>query len=206
MIFTFTQRRIHNAAQCLPTRAAIAAKEAGLDGICLTEHDKIWKPEDAQALSDKHGIAVFRGIEITTKAGDIVVFGMEEEPKEMWTPELLKEKVDNAGGLAISAHPFRGFLLFGFGALQMDLGQAVKDPTFACVHALEVCNSMVTDDENNMARKVAEELGLLKVGGSDAHKPEAMGTCVMVLDDTVRNESELVQAILSDRFTLERAK
>ena len=189
-----------------PDEAAIAAKEAGLDGFCLTEHDRIWKIEDAKALSDKHGIAVFRGIEITTKAGDIVVFGLEEEPTEMWSPELLKEKVDKVGGLAISAHPYRGFLVFGFGSMHMDLEQAKANPTIPHVHALEVCNSMVTDEENETAKKVADELGLLKVGGSDAHKPEAMGTCVMVFEDQLQDERQLIEAVKSGRYSLERAK
>ena len=69
-----------------PDEVMIAAKEAGLDGICITEHNRQWKPEDARALSEKHGLAVFRGIEITTTGGDILVFGMEDEPQEMLSP------------------------------------------------------------------------------------------------------------------------
>ena len=74
-----------------PDQMMEAAKEAGLDGICITEHNKIWTAEEAAALSEKHGLLVLRGIEITTTGGDILVFGMEEEPIELWTPARLKE-------------------------------------------------------------------------------------------------------------------
>jgi predicted metal-dependent phosphoesterase TrpH len=189
-----------------PDDAARAAVEAGLDGICITEHNRLWSSEDTCALSDKHGLQIFRGMEITTTGGDILVFGFEEEPKEMWTAAQLKEKVDRAGGVAIAAHPFRGFLLFGFGTLQMDLTQAVGNPTFSQVHGLEVCNSLVTDEENEMARRVADEMGLLKVGGSDAHNERSVGTCITDFQDEIRHEKDLIAAILSGRHTTRRTK
>lgn len=190
-----------------PEELMYAAKGAGLDGVCVTEHNRIWKAEDARALSQKHGLAVFRGVEVTTIGGDILVFGVDEDFHEgIWTAAKLKKKVDAAGGIAIAAHPFRGFLVFGFGELQLDLQEAIDNPTFHEVHGLEVCNSMVTDRENDFARQVAEELGLLMVGGSDAHKPEAVGTCVTHFPDVLADEKELVEALRNRRFTLERRK
>lgn len=185
----------------------IAAKESGLDGLCITEHNRVWSRQEAQSLSEKHGLAVFRGMEVTTTGGDILVFGLEEEPGDsLWTPAELKAKVDAVQGFAVAAHPFRGFLMFGFGQLQMNLDAAKDNPTFAHVHALEVCNSMVTPDENAMASRTAEALGLLQVGGSDAHRPKDVGTCVMCFHDRLHDERELVAALLSNRFVLERMK
>ena len=189
-----------------PDQMMNAAKAAGLDGICVTEHDRIWTPDEAKALSDKHGLAVFRGVEITTTGGDVLVFGLEEEPQEMWTPAVLMEKVDLAGGAAFAAHPFRGFLVFGFSALEMNLEDAMDNPLFKHVHGLEICNSMVTNEENDLARKVADEMGLLKVGGSDAHKPKAVGTCVNLFEDIIKDEHDLVEALLRGRFTVHRNK
>lgn len=187
-----------------PDEMMRAAKEAGLDGICLTEHNKIWPVEEARALRARHGLAVFRGMEITTTGGDILVFGFEEEPLEMWSPAVLKAKVDRVGGVAIAAHPFRGFLLFGFSALHMNLEDAMDNPTFSYVHGLETCNSMATDDENDLARRVAEGLGLLRAGGSDAHQTQAVGACLTCFEDRITDETELVAAILSGRLTVER--
>ncbi|MFH1112797.1 MAG: PHP domain-containing protein [Pseudomonadota bacterium] len=189
-----------------PDDLMTAAKKAGLDGVCITEHNKIWKAEDAKALSDKHGLAVFRGVEITTTGGDIVVFGLEEEPDGLLTPAELKRKVDAANAVAIAAHPFRGFLLFGFGSLSMDLDSAMENPTFAHVHGLEVCNGLVTEEENDFASKVAAAMGLLRVGGSDAHRTVGVGTCVTVFEDVIEDERQLVEAIFRGRYTVEKRK
>src|SRR4051794_40655824 len=40
------------------------AKKAGLDGICLTEHDYFWDFETALELGRKHNFVVIPGIEI----------------------------------------------------------------------------------------------------------------------------------------------
>jgi predicted metal-dependent phosphoesterase TrpH len=189
-----------------PDQMAAAAKAAGLDGICITEHNRMWDEQEARSLSRKHSLPIFRGMEVTTTGGDILVFGMNEEPAGMWRPAELKARVDAAGGVAIAAHPFRGFLVFGFGTLKMKLDDAIGNPTFSQVHGLEVCNSMATDEENDLAREVAEAMGLLRLGGSDAHRPEAVGTCVTSFEDWIEDEKGLVQAILSGRFTLERLK
>ncbi|MCA1962016.1 MAG: PHP domain-containing protein [Desulfomonile sp.] len=187
-----------------PDQLMTAAKTAGLDAVCITEHGRIWSRDEAGLLADRHGIPVFRGIEITTTGGDIVVFGLEQEPDRMWTPAELKARVDAVGGVAIAAHPFRGFLVFGFGALEMDIDSAKQNPTFAHVHGLEVCNGLVTEQENEFARQVAESLGMLKLAGSDAHRPEAVGSCVTVFNDTIETEDQLVAAILSGRHSVER--
>jgi predicted metal-dependent phosphoesterase TrpH len=189
-----------------PDELMIAAKKAGLDGVCITEHDRIWSRDGARRLADVYGIRVFRGVEITTTGGDIVVFGLEEEPDRMWTPAELKEKVNAAGGVAIAAHPFRGFLVFGFGALDMDIESAKQNPTFAHVHGLEVCNGLVTEQENEFARQVAESMGMLQLAGSDAHRSQAVGSCVTIFDDAIETEQQLVAAILSGRHRVERTR
>jgi predicted metal-dependent phosphoesterase TrpH len=190
-----------------PDELMLAAIAEDLDGVCITEHNRIWSREEAEELSQRYGLAVFRGMEVTTTGGDILVFGMEEEPLGgLWSPAVLKQKVDAAGGIAIAAHPFRGFLLFGFGTMQTDLKQSLDNPTFSHVHGLEVCNGMVTENESTLARQAAEALGLIKVGGSDAHKAASVGTCVTCFEDTLRDEEDLIRAILSGRFVVERMK
>lgn len=188
-----------------PDQLMAAAADAGLDAVCITEHNRMWTFPDAEELSRRYGMPVFRGMEVTTTGGDILVFGIEEEPgDELWTPAQLKSKVDSAGGAAFAAHPFRGFLLFGMGDLFTDDAQALANPTFDHVHGLEVCNGLVTSAENEMAMKAARSLGLIQVGGSDAHKPESVGTCVTLLDQAVRDERELIAALLAGQFTIER--
>jgi hypothetical protein len=70
------------------------------------------------------------------------------------SPARLKKKMEAAGAVAFAAHPFRGFLLFGFDALDMGLDEALVSLTFTQVHGLEVCNGRVTAGENDFARRL----------------------------------------------------
>lgn len=197
---------LSSCSKMTPDEMMSAAIEAKLDGICLTEHNRTWSAEQADHLSQKYGIAVFRGIEVTTTGGDILVFGIDWEPDRLVTPHQLKQIVDANGALAIAAHPFRGFLLFGFEMLQMNVNDALENPTLSQVHAVEICNGKVTDEENDFAGQVADSLGLIKVGGSDAHSCGAVGTCVTSFEDNIQNEQDLIAAIMNRRFSLERCK
>jgi len=102
-------------------------REAGrrrLDGICLTEHQVLWQPQEVESLAQGARIKIFRGNEFTTNQGDVLVFGYEEDVKELLTIQELRDQVRAAGGFMIAAHPFRGFKTFGVGQLKMNLEQA----------------------------------------------------------------------------------
>ncbi len=88
----------------------------------------------------------------------------------------------------------------------MKLDEAMRNPTFSHVDGLEVCNSMSTVQENDLALQVAEALGCVKFGGSDAHSVTAVGSCVTVFEDTIKDERELVSALQNGLFTIERRK
>ena len=106
----------------------------------------------------------------------------------------------------IAAHPFRGFLLFGITQLRMDVYQASQRAVFQYVNGLEIFNGKLTDTENQMARQVAEHLGLLGVAGSDAHRLDEVGRCVTILEREVGSEPELITELRAGRFTTEFRK
>jgi hypothetical protein len=71
------------------------------------------------------------------------------------------------------------------------------------VDGLEIFNCKVTEPENEMARKVGERLGLLGVAGSDAHRLDEVGKCVMVFPKEIQSERDLVEELRAGRFTPE---
>jgi hypothetical protein len=189
-----------------PKELLVEAKRAGLDAICLTEHQHRWDPRDVEALSREGGIPVFQGNEITTNQGDILVFGYPEDVKGVVALDDLRLEVRKAGGMMIAAHPFRGFLLFGIAQLRLDVEQASRRPVFQSVDGIEVLNCKVTDPENEMARRVADRLGLTAVAGSDAHRLDEVGQCLTILEKDIRSERELVEELRAGRFTLQNNK
>ena len=53
------------------------AKQKGLDGVCITDHDSMGLKETAEAYSREIGFPIFVGIEYYSLQGDIVAFGIE---------------------------------------------------------------------------------------------------------------------------------
>jgi predicted metal-dependent phosphoesterase TrpH len=180
------------------------ARRLKLDGICLTEHQVVWNPEEVDSLAREGGIKIFRGNEFTTNQGDFLVFGFYEDIKELMIIQELQEKVQKAGGFMIAAHPFRGFKTFGIGQLQMTVEQASQRKFFEFVDAVEIGNGKLSEDENDMARKVAEKLALPGTGGSDAHRVDEIGTWITVFENNIENEIELVEELHAGRFKAEK--
>lgn len=182
------------------------AKRIGLDGICLTEHQSLWPPGEVEKLARDGGIRIFRGNEITTDQGDILVFGYEEHVQGIVTIQELYERVAAAGGYMIAAHPFRGFLVFGIGQLQMNVEHASQRRVFQYVNALEIGNGKVTEQENEMARQVAEKLDMHGVAGSDAHLIDEVGKWITIFEREIQNERELIEELTAGRFSIGSAR
>jgi len=189
-----------------PPELAREARRIGLDGFCLTEHQVLWPIEEVRELARDQGIRIFRGNEITTAQGDVLVLGFDEDIQGIITAQELHDRVRPAGGFSIAAHPFRGFKVFGIAQLEMSLEQACKKKVLEHVDAVEVGNGKVSELENEMARKVSLRLGMRATVGSDAHRIEELGTWVTVLDREIQTEAELVEELRAGRFTTGSAR
>jgi predicted metal-dependent phosphoesterase TrpH len=176
------------------------AQRLNLDGICLTEHQVLWDSGDVEKLARQGGIKIFRGNEFTTNQGDILVFGLYKDIKEMLMIQELRKEVKSVGGFMIAAHPFRGFKTFGIGQLQMTVEQACKRKMLEFVDAIEVGNGKLSPDENDMARKVSEKLDLPGTGGSDAHRVDEVGKWLTVFENEIQDENQLVAELHAGRF------
>ncbi|MFH0957625.1 MAG: PHP domain-containing protein [Pseudomonadota bacterium] len=178
------------------------SKKIGLDGFCLTEHQVMWRFDEVSRLAQNSGIKIFRGNEITTAQGDVLVFGLDENIQGIITIQELAKIAKDAGAFTIAAHPFRGFKVFGLGQLGMTLDQACKKKILHFVDAVEIRNGRVTERENGVAEKVAQRLGLRSTAGSDAHEIGALGTWVTVFEREISNDSDLLEELRSGKYTI----
>ena len=177
------------------------AKRIGLDGVCLTDHNHVWDPDEVADLRRKYNLLILRGNEITTDQGDMVVFGLEKEIKGIVKLEDLREEVSKAKAFMIVAHPFRGFLTFGIGKLGLTPEKAMERLLFRLVDAVEVMNSKVTQKENSFAAKVAEGLSLPATGGSDAHEVSEVGIYATQFSHVIKDEKDLIEALRTGEFS-----
>ncbi len=185
----------HSACSAIsPDDLVVAAKNAGLDGICITEHDAYWPLPLVRELSEKHGIVVLRGIEVTTEVGHVLVYGVSTWRIGLSTVELLRTFVSSEGGLMFLAHPSRRYARSPDGMLS-----DVFD-------SLETMNGSEGPLQNSTAAALATRCRLPGIGGSDAHTATEVGAAATRLRRRVTTEAELVAELRRARHTTQSAR
>lgn len=178
-----------------PDELVTAAKEAGLDGLCLTEHDRFWDADAAAKLSRRHGLLVLPGCEVTTEEGHLLVFGLKEYVFGMHRAAFVKRLVHEAGGAIVVAHPYRRTALD-----EAAVEQARRNSLYTLVHAVEVENGRGTEPQRAFAKAVAARLGLPATGASDAHRREDVGTLATEFTWRLSTVDDLIKELRAGRF------
>ena len=183
------------------------AKKAGIDGICLTEHDHFWSPEDIGVLARRHNFLVLGGAEINTEEGHVLVFGLHEYQFGMHKTLFLHRLVRQADGVMVAAHPYRRRYPRGQAPSveQVDqaLDRACEEGLFSACHAIEVVNGRGSTLENNFSRTLCHRLGLGSTGGSDIHRPEHIGKACTWFEQKVACLDDLVRELKNGAFAAE---
>jgi len=184
---------------------AAARARRRLDAICFTEHRLF--PADPgldmryAELTERFGVMVFKGIEADTNLGHLLLYGVTREvlrrfdlSSRMLKSDQLIEVVHGEGGIAIPAHPFRDS---GFGPQLDDLLARHG----AALGVIEALNGQNSPRENEAARVATEKLGLVGVGGSDAHfvTPKWFLTCATELERAVSDVEGLCTELRAGR-------
>lgn len=167
------------------------AKSLGLDGICVTNHDNNYLINDIGKSKKIDDILVIVGAEILTFEGDILVFGLDNIPKNMIHAEELLEIVKKKDGVAISAHPFRNN--------NRGLGEyirVIKDN----LHGIEAFNGSTLPHHNIFAYALAQELDIPSLGAGDAHVIKQVGKYATFFKHSIRDERDFIEAIKSKDF------
>ncbi|MDY6842950.1 MAG: PHP domain-containing protein [Thermodesulfobacteriota bacterium] len=177
------------------------AKKIGVDGLCLTEHNRVWKAEVIKDLRKKWDFLLLRGIEVETFEGHILAFGLFRDFESIIRLDELRNLVDREEGMLAAAHPFKGFLVFG-GSVKLGLTpeKASQRPVFRKVDLIEGFSGRLSESENTLAQEVGKMLGLKCTGGSDAHSLKNIGKCVTIFEKKIDNEADLVTELKAGRF------
>lgn len=192
-----------------PQDMILEAKRIGLDAVCFTEHGRGWDQQELDELAKKYDFTVFRGIEITSDLGHILVFGVNGPVGAFQKAKDLRQAVKQAGGFMILAHPFyRAFdRRFPNSFQQAALpppprtpNEAANLPVFELVDEMEVINAGCSDYENFFAYQVARQLGMRGTGSSDAHSEHGLGRNVTVFPRAMKSVGELMEELRAGNF------
>ncbi|MHB8780941.1 MAG: PHP-associated domain-containing protein [Candidatus Geothermincolia bacterium] len=188
--------RVSSPCSFIEPRDLVAwAPQCGLDAVCVTEHEEALGAEVTRDIGRELGFRVFRGMEIYTDAGDVLVFGLYEDPPHWITPLVeLVPWVEREGGVIIPAHPCRGS-----DDLHERYGEAASLLMASSV-AVETRNGGSSPENNDLAVLLARSHGLPQVGGSDAHHLMQVGRCVTWFEQDIADEAELIAALRGGRY------
>ncbi|MER3419572.1 MAG: hypothetical protein C4290_03180 [Chloroflexota bacterium] len=171
-------------AQELVERAA----GAGLHAVALTEHDAIHAETEVRALSERYGLAVLRGMEVTTEIGHVLVFGLTDYAPSLRSIEALRRAADAAGAVIFLAHPYRGWHR-----------PVPWERLPELVHGVEALNGQEHMTRNQQARALAERFALPGIGGSDTHFLSGLAVCATRLPRLPRDELDLAAILRAGR-------
>lgn len=171
------------------------ALETGLDGICFTETDTAEGLEAIYQLGEEEDFPVFAGAEITTQRGHLLTFlprpeQLKELIRQLAPPNDMLETIaaiNDYGGVAIVAHPYAR-------SMERPLGDFIF--SLNNIHAIEVLNSRLRQQENALALEAAQSMKIPGCGGSDVRDdPREMGQAATLFRTAIQSEQDIVDAI-----------
>lgn len=186
-------RRYSPDSEIDPFELVQRAKEIGLDGIVITEHDRLWPEEELEELrAAAPGLVVLGGVEVSGRNGDLLCYGVNDlaalRRGARWG-DLCRE-VARQGGITVAAHPFRWGQDF----------EALLAEECPLVGGLEM---MSNNMDESLRRKAAafhkKNPAFATLGNSDAHDVAVVGICYTEFDAEIRSSADLVAAIQDRR-------
>ncbi len=184
------------------------AKEAKLDGICLTDHDFFWSKEEVHDLAKRHSFLVLPGCEINTDNGHVLIFGLDRYVFGLHKPDFLVDAVRQRDGAIIAAHPYRRRFLEDPGHLpearREMLDRASGDGFFGSCDAIEGINGRGNEAQNQFSQDLGNRLEIKMTGGSDAHRVEQIGTAATLFERKITGVDDLIRELKAGRFRAEQ--
>lgn len=165
------------------------AREVGIEGVCITDHDTTASKHEFAKLSDTYGICFIIGIEYTTSKGDFLVYGpLENIPQHMGVTGLL-QWAQKEGAVVIPAHPFRK-------------SRPVHMPILKSFDIIECLNGRNHDFENEACLQWIREHanGIRYIGGSDAHTLDEIGKIVTVFEKNIYGVEDLIRELRYGKY------
>ena len=167
------------------------AIKLNLDGACFTEHYSIMASQPVEKIKVPDGFYVFRGLEISTDLGHLLVYGLKDDSWNIWSRNnyldlsQVLEAVHDLGGICIPAHPFRGWESLNEETLRID-----------GLDAIETHNGLNSEEANKKAIQAARLKNLPSTGGSDCHTKEHIGKAFTEFKNPVHTIEQLIEEIL----------
>ncbi len=196
-----------------------ALMEKGYSGMVVTNHFYCGDTRIDRSLPWEDFVDAYRqdylyGLEYARKVHFDLLFGLEEHVgngqeiliygitadliashPELKSGDVKKyvEVVHSAGGLVYQAHPYRSraYIKCPFPLDCLDM-----------LDGIEVYNASNQPEANESAQRLADELGLPCVSGSDGHSTQSGGRAGIATRERIRSNDDLVRILKSGNYTI----
>lgn len=170
-----------------PKELVTYAKKNGLDAVAVTDHDS---NEAALKLSKRKDFLIIPGVEVSTINGHVLALDVTEKIPPKLDALMTIEKIHQAGGIAIAAHPTALYR----GKLRTHMTQEFD--------AVEVINasSVPFGFSNRINHQLARAFNLPETGGSDAHYAPEIGIAYSLVEADL-DKDEIITAIKKGKTT-----
>lgn len=170
---------------------AAAAAAAGLDVVCVTDHDTI-----DGALRLRESLAAVRvvvGEEISSQDGEIIGLFLEQAIPRAQPAEETIARIHDQGGIAYVPHPFSR-------NRRNHLRLPVLQRVAGTIDAMEVFNAREAfAGDNRRALAFAARHGIAGGAGSDAHRSTELGRAYVELDQDFATATDFMAALRAGR-------
>jgi hypothetical protein len=172
------------------------AAAVGLDAVAVTDHDEIDASLEAAELAPEYGLLGIPGMEVTTAAGHVLAFGIDELVPAGLSFDDTLDRIHEQDGIAVVPHPFQ--------KSRHGVAHKITRDQLASADAIEVYNSrLLTGRANRRAERFAERRNLPMTAGSDAHISEMVGQAVTHVDAETASVESILDAIADGRTSIE---
>ena len=193
-----------------PSQLIGEAERIGLNGVCLAEHGGGWNDDLVDQEFGVSKLTVIPALEVTTNMGHVIAIGLRSHAPGIHKIDVLREVVDEVGGLLISAHPLRNFfnappfnvnLLYREWSSQPNnVEEASEHDLFSFVALIEVTNGANSERENRFTSDIANYLGINGTGGSDSHSVQGIGKSLTVFENQITDQASLISELKAGKF------
>ena len=164
-----------------PKELVFYAKKRGLDGVAVTDHDRL---DGALKIAKETDFLIVPGMEISSLDGHVIGLNLREPIPSGLSVDETVDKIHELGGIAIACHSVTFF--------KGSLGGHINSK----FDAVEVINSSAFPFKYSVrrSREIASRLGISRVAGSDAHYGPEIGHAYTLVDAELE-VNEIVKAI-----------
>ncbi len=174
----------------VPEELIEKALDENIQCLAICDHKTINGALLTMRLAFSKPILIIPGIEISTKAGDVLALGIKRKISDGLSFEKTISEIKKQNAFVIIPHPF---------GKPTPFKSSLNHPE---IHAIEGINGATLKILNKKVFKISHKLNKPLIANSDAHSIEEFGNVFFEIPDGAQNQNDVFKAIVENKITI----